>query len=391
MLGERIKQYRLAAGYNSLDKLAEAIGGIVSKTALSKYERNIIKPSPKVLAAIAEAVDAKIMDLAEEPSYKVYFIAYRKGYGLSRSQPSTVENYVKKELELLASLQQKFNPTKFIKLPISNYKINKIEDAERAAEDIRKKWQLGIDPINNLTSIIEDRNIHVLFVNANNKFDGISAFIKDANNRILTAAVVSRSGLVGERQRLNLAHELAHLFLSVSQDLDEETAAFRFAGSFLCPRQSLIERIGEKRNHLQFNELMLNKRYYGISLQALLYRLKDLGIISQSYYKTWCKIISKKGWRKNEPGEIAPEKSDWFERTILRAYAENKISLNEAEKLLKKESFDKENRRLSEKRNFLKLSLQEKRKLLSEQVKEVKEDYKIESDFKEFILEDIIE
>ena len=63
MLGQRIKQFRLAKNY-SLDELVAATGGIVSKVALSKYEREIIKPSNKVLTAIAKALSVKTINLA---------------------------------------------------------------------------------------------------------------------------------------------------------------------------------------------------------------------------------------------------------------------------------------------------------------------------------------
>ena len=75
MLGQRIKQFRLAKNY-SLDELVAATGkGIVSKVALSKYEREIIKPSNKVLTAIAKALNVKTINLAIEPVVKVEFIA----------------------------------------------------------------------------------------------------------------------------------------------------------------------------------------------------------------------------------------------------------------------------------------------------------------------------
>jgi transcriptional regulator with XRE-family HTH domain len=55
MNGQRLKQLRLARGL-SLQQLAEAMGGIVTKQALSKYEQDKDEPSARVLAALSEAL-----------------------------------------------------------------------------------------------------------------------------------------------------------------------------------------------------------------------------------------------------------------------------------------------------------------------------------------------
>ena len=56
----------------------------------------------------------------------------------------------------------------------------------------------------------------------------------------------------GDRQRLSLAHELGHLVLKLDEGIDEEAAAFRFAGAFLIPKQTAIQELGPKRRMLDF-------------------------------------------------------------------------------------------------------------------------------------------
>ena len=65
-------------------------------------------------------------------------------------------------------------------------------------------------------------------------------------------------------------------------DKDEETAANIFGGAFLIPRQHLLHEVGKHRNALGYRELIDLKRLYRASGAALLVRLEQLGVISQS-------------------------------------------------------------------------------------------------------------
>src|SRR5271154_1679934 len=78
----RIKQLRLARGL-SLDELSDAMGGIVTKQALSKYELGISTPSAPVLNQLARALNVKAMNLWAAPSFEVKFLGYRKRVSLS--------------------------------------------------------------------------------------------------------------------------------------------------------------------------------------------------------------------------------------------------------------------------------------------------------------------
>ena len=131
------------------------------------------------------------------------------------------------------------------------------EDIERAAEKCREEWELGIDPVANVTDVLEAHSVHVLEVDADERFDGLSAVVhgRDQQRQPRAAAVVARRGLPRDRQRLSLLHELAHLLLKILPPLDAEKAAYRFAGAFLAPASMIRREIGEKRSFLQPGEL----------------------------------------------------------------------------------------------------------------------------------------
>ena len=77
MVGERLKRFRLARGM-SLDDLEAAIDGLVSKQALSKYERGKMQAKVTTLNRIAAALGIRSAQLWGEPSCHVEWVAYRK-------------------------------------------------------------------------------------------------------------------------------------------------------------------------------------------------------------------------------------------------------------------------------------------------------------------------
>ena len=60
--GNRLKQFRLARGM-SLEVLANATGGVVTKQSLSKYERGLSLPSFHVIEKLSEVLDLNIENL----------------------------------------------------------------------------------------------------------------------------------------------------------------------------------------------------------------------------------------------------------------------------------------------------------------------------------------
>ena len=382
MLGQRIKQFRLAKNY-SLDELVAATGGIVSKVALSKYERDIIKPSNKVLTAIAKALNVKTINLALQPTVKVDFVAYRKGSCLSKKEQSNVESLVSSKLEDRVKIQDLLFSSSKPNLPVQHYKVQSIGDVESISTELRAKWKLGLDPIGNITELLENNFVHVMFIDNEKSFDGISALAYANDTQLKAAAVVSKKNIPGERQRLNLAHELGHIVLDIAKNLDEEKVAFRFGGAFLAPKETVLKVVGSRREHFQPRELFILKKIFGISIQALLYRLKDLEIISQTSFSNWYRIINKNNWKKNEPMPMKEETSHWFEKNVLHAFSEGLISSDEAARLLG-EDIDSQELSLIKKKEFLKLSQNDRFKILSEQADKFIIHYNNDNEWKVF-------
>jgi Zn-dependent peptidase ImmA (M78 family)/DNA-binding XRE family transcriptional regulator len=389
MISKRLKQLRLARGL-SLDDLAAEMGGIITKQALSKYELGKARPSAAVLNKLASALGVKSAYLWSEPAINVEFIAYRKGSGLLKKEQAKVESLVEHSLEERVHLQELTQQRNGSDLPVKGFLIKKLEDADRAARDMRVRWNMGLDPIASVVGVLEDHNVHVLEIEANEKFDGISAVAYDSEHNIAASAVVTRRGVPGERQRLNLAHELGHIVLDAKK-IDEEKAAFRFASAFLAPEEVVFREVGNKRVFIQTEELLMLKQRFGMSIQALLYRLRDLDIITESYYKEWCITINRHGWRKREPGEILPEQPQWLKRSVLRTLGEGLLTREEAEEMLGEAVQIKQPLSLIERLAFMKLPLEERRRVMAEQAAKMEDHYKRDAERNEFQGGDIVE
>lgn len=377
-----MKRFRLARGM-SLDDLEAAIDRLVSKQALSKYERGKIQPKVATLNRIAAALGVKSAQLWGEPICHVEWVAYRKRSRMSRKEQERLQGFVAEVLERRILLQERIGELNSFELPIQGYSVRKLDDAEQVALALRREWDLGIDPIANLVGVLEDRFIHIIEVDASETFDGISAVVRDNNKNLLAAAIATRRGISGDRHRFNMAHELGHLILKLGRSIDAEEAAFRFGAAFLAPTEQLHREVGEKRSHIQLEELLYLKRRYGMSIQAILFRLKDLRIITASDYKRWCIDINKLGWKKREPIEISPEKPERFHQQVFRALSEGLIGEQEAEQLFNDTLERSPPRSLIERHAFLELPTDLRRDLLRKQAERLTEYYERDSEWRE--------
>lgn len=373
-IAHRLKRLRMSRGL-SLDALAASMGHVVTKQALSKYECAKASPSPIVLNKLADTFKVRASYFLRESQVSVKFIGYRKASTLLKKDQGRIESLVTEVLEDRVSLQTMTGWPNGNQLPIYSYRISKIEDTERAAEELRTNWKLGQDPISSMVGMLEDHHIHVIELDAIDKFDGICAVAVDEATQTQAAGLVTSKGVSGERQRLSLAHELGHLILKIGPNLDEEKAAFRFGAAFLAPAQVVYREIGKRRDTILREELVLFKKRFGLSVQALVRRLYDLDIISEGYYRHWMMLINRLKWKRKEPDELEPEQSQWLRQTALRAYAEGLIAREEAERLIGRSLDVEEPFTLIERRAFMKLPLEERRRILSEQAEKLKSHY----------------
>ena len=328
-LEQRLKMARQMAGM-SMRALAEQSG--VSAMAISKYEKNQMMPGSEVLIRLAQALNVKVGFFLRPVTTNLTVPAFRSKASLKKKTQRAILAKTQAWLERYLDVESFFADTPVFTPPAIDCQVKTLEDVERVVLDLREAWDLGLDPIDNLIEVLESHGIKVGVIEGTDDFDALTLW---ANKTI--PVMVVKEGMPGDRQRLSLAHELGHLILEPVEELDEEKAAFRFAGAFLIPHSMVLYELGGHRQELGLYELHLLKHKYGVSMQAWVYRACDLGIISQSTARRFWIRFRSENWREVEPGDQIPQETPGrMKRLVLRALAENVISEPRAVELLGK-------------------------------------------------------
>jgi Zn-dependent peptidase ImmA (M78 family) len=324
-IGERIKQAR-KGGRMSLRDLAEKVG--VSAMAISKYERGLMTPSSGVLLRLAHALDVSAEFFLRPVTVSVQLQAYRKHAALGVKAQEAIQMRVQEWLERYLAVES-FFPEEQRPVSLRLCAVESMDQVEEVALELRRDWDLGLDPIENLTQVLEDRGIKVGLVSGFDHFDACTLMADGV------PVIVTKADLPGDRQRFNLGHELGHLILDVAGNLDPEGVCHRFVSALLVPTEAARFELGATRTTLGVNELYLLKHKYGLSMQAWIFRAKELGIIPENEATRLFKAFRARGWHRHEPGEALPPERPWrMERLVYRALAEDLISRSRAQELL---------------------------------------------------------
>jgi len=330
--GIRLKSARKMAGM-SLDALAQKTGGIVTKQAISKYEKGMINPGSEVLLALSRALDIQVDYFFRPAKVFITGLEFRKKSRLSKKAKDRIEFQAIDFLQKYMELEDILNIREAFVNPVSDPVIETYDDIERAARDIRQQWKLGEGPVPHLIELLENKGFKVFEVSDADHFDGLSGFVKGLD--IPVVAVHEGQDLV--RKRFTLAHELGHLLLDFSKAApkDTEKLCHAFAGALLLPATVIKKELGEKRTKITQWELKKLKGIYGISIQAIMARAHNLGIVADRFYLSFCIYAKKNGWHKQEPGEYkGKEKANRFEQFVYQAAAEQIISFSKAAEFL---------------------------------------------------------
>lgn len=334
MLHERIKRARILRNM-TLQQVADAVGDI-SKQAISKYEQGKDCPGSARLIQLAGVFAVKPEYFFRPRSVALGEVEFRKHSAFGKREQAAVKEQVREQLERYLDVEALFDlgAGEASRQVLHRYAVANAEQAELAANALRADWELGTAPITNLTETLEEHGVKVVGVDGHARFDGLCAEL----NHGLDAVVVFNRNRAGERQRFNLAHELGHLMMDLPQAMhgtrDEENLCHRFAGALLFPAEQVKASFGASRQNVLMQECLLAKQEWGLSMQAVLRRLLDGNILSDSRYRSAMMLVSRKGWRTREPGALPAEQTFRLRQLALRALAEELISPSRAAELL---------------------------------------------------------
>lgn len=328
-IGKRIKAGRNMAGL-SQRALAKRVG--LSAMAISKYENGVITPGSQMLLKFCKAMGVPLAYFFPRQPVILSDPLYRRRANLGVTAERAILARVQEWLERYLDTEDLLGVSHHFEWPAGlDRHVTCMEDTERVACELRRLWNLGLAPIESLIEILEERGIKVELFEGPKAFDALTV---KANDEV--PVIVVKDGLPGDRQRFNLAHELGHLVMTVmTSNVDEDKAAYRFAGAFLVPEEVARMELGDHRHSLTDYELHMLKHKYGLSMQGWIHRAQDLQIINDAAATALYRRFSKAGWRVKEPGDqLEQETPRRLERLITRALAEEVISKSRAAELL---------------------------------------------------------
>ena len=334
MIHDRIRRARLLRGL-SLEALSQRLGDI-TKQGLSKLEKGLITPNSTRLLQLSDALDVSPEYFFRAEPLPLAPLEFRKLAKMPKYLQQQVQEQIREHLERYIALEMYFDPADIQTptTPCQIYPVGSIEEAEVAAEQLRERWQIGLDAISNLTELFEENGIKVALLDGPEDFDGACAASCD-NQHMLIALNANRPG---ERMRFTAAHELGHWVMSLPEDMPEaekERCCHRFAGAFLYPASHVKGDFGtHQRTEVHPQELLIAKRQYGLSMQAVLFRLKDLALLSADGYRHLTIQFSMRGWRKAEPEPQACQSPQRFESLVFWGLAEGLFTRSRAAELL---------------------------------------------------------
>ncbi len=331
--GIRLMSARKMAGL-SLQKLADALENIVTKQSLNKYEQGLMKPDSSLLVRLSSVLKVPVDYFYAEPTVSVELTNpdYRKHSSrISATEKAAIEEKSKNLLERYLELENLLNLNEPSQYFHYEKEIYTADDAEEAANQLRSEWNLGYDPIPDVTAMLEDKGYKVLEIDASKSFDGLSAEVNGFKVIILNGSLFDGNNT---RKRFTSLHELAHHSLSMPEQMDHKDAeklCHVFASAVLYPAEMAKKELYKERFHFFENELILLKERWGISISAIFHRALRLGIITDYVFKNLNIGYRSRGYHRNEPGTyLSQEKPIRFLRLVYFALGKELISINEA-------------------------------------------------------------
>ena len=332
MFGERLKLARRKAGL-SLRGLSDAMGGSVSAQSIGKYERGEMMPSFEILTQLADVLKVSLHYMMSEQVAALENIEFRRTSGISAREKTQVEAIVVEKLENYLEIEEITGTDEASEVPpeFNSRFFGREEDGETLAEDMRKEWGLGTNPVSDMTALLENHGIKVLLVDLPEKVSGLTCIARGSRQKLSVPVIVVNKNITLERRRLTLAHELGHRLIDATSPVNHEKAANVFARAFLVPRNHLVGQVGKSRSFFYFKELIHLKHMYRVSASAMLVRLMQAGIIDKSTLSYAFQTYAR-NWRSSEPYPLEPDEERGsyeaphrFEQLCYRALAEKLI------------------------------------------------------------------
>jgi len=318
VIGNNIKKMREIAGI-SQEAFAEKLD--VSRATLSAIENGHVAIDSSKLLQIAQILGRPVSDFFEEKA-EALALLYRAAEDAVAPVDTqrSFERFCKayRELEEIVGVQDALLPApEYSYFPEVHSRPQQFASQVAASE--RERLGLGQrDPIENIFKLLDEQGVRIFRQGMpNHEVYGLSAF----SPRYGLCVFVNQANTL-ERQTFSLAHEYGHLlmhrsfyqarkpFAGLDKNHEMEEMAQTFAANLLVPelglREVFMRDVGE--NTIGIEDIVFLKRYFRVSVDMMLRRLKDLRLISQADYNHLLEEVNKR--RVDETKELAPMSSE---------------------------------------------------------------------------------
>ena len=323
----------LAARRLSQAQLASLVG--VSPATVSKWRSGTQTPEHETLERLAGVVNVTPEWFTRVPSPKVSPPLFRSNASAHVAARAMLEARMEWAQDIALALSE------FVDYPELNLPIRQFKDPdeitpdeiELAAGECRDLWRIGRMAVPDLALAVEGAGVVLIREETGiSQIEGLSAW-SEALERPLIFLSADKDN--GYRSRFDLAHELGHLilhrFIARPAERDRhkqlERQAHHFAGAFLLPAETFAS---EVRTPVTLDDLLLLKRRWGVSVAAIVMRLRALGILDDEEKQSLFKRRSARWGAKSEPGDgdRPPEQPRLLRRTIDLLVEENVMPLD---------------------------------------------------------------
>ena len=329
----RLRNARKMKGWSFRD-LSKAMEGEISPTALEKYEKGKIFPSSRVMIKLSQALGLSIDDFFRPFKVNIDLsqVKYRKKASLGKKKQDAINSCAANELEKYLEVEQMCRESSIFSADFSDIEVQNENDVLSIAARFRKYFNLGESPISKPIEMLESAGVKIIEIDAPAGFDA-NSFTTDG-----LFVIILNKELIEERKRFTLFHEVGHKVMRFAGGIDEERFCHVFANEVLLPSSVFIQKIGKIRKDISLVELKDLQGQYGISVDALMVKARQAGIISKNRYVSFCKRKNAvKSFKAKVEESIFPEEHcRRYERLVFKLFANEEITDSKCASLLGK-------------------------------------------------------
>lgn len=302
--GARLTLARQLAGLRKSD-LAALIGK--SPTAVASWESGAKTPTGPTIAQLALGLRVEPGFFAMRPK-DIAAISTTPHFRSLRSTTQRVRDqafaYGQIAVDVAACIERhvEFPGRDVPSVPVDSEHLDE-NSPECAARAVRKKWGLPAGPMGHLVRLLENHGVLIVF----SPPEAASVDAYSFDSKVRPVIVLNPTKHDYYRQRFDVAHELGHLVMHADAEPGGrivEEQAHRFAAELLMPAEEIRDSLPMGMGGKAWRGLVRLKEQWGVSVQALLYRARALGQLSDVSYRNAMITLTNRGWRRDEPGLV---------------------------------------------------------------------------------------